>query len=124
MLQAEQLCARASPYVEAQAVTALREYASFLDSLQTGSGAEVRAKVEKLVQVRAEQSRGGKPTSSNIGFVPSDELNAYADVLQSSQRQSDSNAMRALAAAYQYSQAVYINRGLLTRQGKDPRGHC
>jgi hypothetical protein len=65
-----------------------------------------------------------KPGNSSIGFVPWEQLAAYADALHAAQRESDSQAIRALAAAYKYSQEVYVNRTLLMMKGKDPRGEC
>jgi hypothetical protein len=56
--------------------------------------------------------------------VPWEELAGYADALNAAQRESDSQAIRALAAAYKYSQEVYVRRMLLMREGKDPRGEC
>lgn len=123
-LEAEGLCAQAIPYVEAQAVKAMRDHADLLDSLRAGSGADARTKAERFAQVKAEQARATKPGSSYLGFVPWDELNGYADTLHDAKRESDSQAMRALAAAYKYIQEVYIHRTLLIREGKDPRGEC
>ena len=123
-LEAEGLCARAIPYVEAQAVKALRDYAELLDSQEAGSGADTRAKAERLAQIKAEQTRATKPGSGYLGFVPWDELNGYAGILHQAKRESDSQAARALAAAYKYTQEVYVRRTLLMREGKDPRGEC
>jgi hypothetical protein len=122
--QAEGLCARAIPYVEQHAVKALNDYAAFLDSQHAGSGSGIRAKAERLAQVKAQQSRGTKPGNSYLGFVPWEELAGYADALHAAQRESDSQAIRELAAAYKYSQEVYVRRTLLMREGKDPRGEC
>ena len=124
MLAAETLCARAIPYVEVQAVKALHDYADLLDSQRPGSGADVRTRAERLAQVKAQQGRQTKPGSTYLGFAPWDELNAFADALHDAQRESDSQAMRALSAAYKYSQEVYIRRTILMQQGKDPRGEC
>jgi hypothetical protein len=124
MLEAEGICARAIPYAEAQAVKALRDHADLLDSQRTGSGADVRTKAERLAEVKAEQAKATKPGSSFLGFVPWDELNAYADTLREAKRESDSQAVRVLAASYRYIQEVYIHRNLLIRAGKDPRGEC
>jgi len=118
-LEAEGLCFRAIPYVEAQAIKALRDYAELLDSQQAGSGADTRTKAERLAQVKAQQAQ-----ASYLGFVVWDELNGYADTLHEAQRESDSQAMRVLAAAYKYSQEVHVRRTLLMHEGKDPRGEC
>jgi hypothetical protein len=122
--QAEGLCARAIPYVEQQAIEALDEYAAFLDSQHAGSGSGIRAKAQRLAQSKAQQSHAGKPGTRYLGFVPWEELGGYADALHAAQRESDSEAIRALAAAYKYSQEVYVRRMLLMREGKDPRGEC
>jgi len=124
MLEAEGLCARAIPYAEAQAVKALRDHADLLDSQRPGSGADVRVKSERFAEIKAEQARATKPGSSFLGFVPWDEINAFADTLRAAKRESDSQSMRVLAASYRYIQEVYIHRNLLIRAGKDPRGEC
>jgi len=127
-LEAEGLCFRAIPYVEAQAIKALRDYAELLDSQQAGSGADTRTKAERLAQVKDQQAQATLPGrsygNSYLGFVVWDEINGYADTLHEAQRESDSQAMRVLAAAYKYSQEVHVRRTLLMHEGKDPRGEC
>jgi hypothetical protein len=123
-IEGEGLCARAIRYVEAQAVTSLGAYADFLDVQRTGSGADMRTKAERLAEIKAQQARATKAGSSYLGFIPWDELNGYADTLRDAKRESDSLEMRALAAAYKYTQEVYVYRSLLIREGKDPRGEC
>jgi hypothetical protein len=122
--QVESLCAQAIPYVERQAIKALNDYAALLDSQHTGSGSDMRAKAERLAQAKAQQARATKPGNTYLGFVPWEELARYADALHAVQRESDSQAMRSLAAAYKYSQEVYVRRTVLMYEGKDPRGEC
>jgi hypothetical protein len=122
--EGEGLCARAIRYVEAQAVTSLGAYADFLDLQRAGSGADARTKAERLAEVKAQQARATKAGSSYLGFVPWDELNGYADALRDAKRESNSQDMRVLAAAYKYTQEVFVYRSLLIREGKDPRGEC
>jgi hypothetical protein len=121
---AENLCADAIPYVEQQAIKALKDYADLLDSQRAGSGADMRAKAEKLAQVKEQQRHATRPGSSRLGFVPWEELTRYADALRDVHRESESQAIRELAAAYKYTQEVYVRRTLLMREGKDPRGEC
>lgn len=115
---------RAIPYVAVQAVKALHDYADLLESHRPGSGADARIRAERLAQVKAQQGRQTKPGNTYLGFAPWDELNAFADALHDAQRESDSQAMRALSVAYKYSQEVYVRRTILMQQGKDPRGEC
>jgi hypothetical protein len=124
IVRAESLCARALPYVAVQGAKALYDYADLLDSQRPGSGADARARAERLAQLEAQRSSQTKPTNTYLGFVVWDELNAFADALHNAQRESDSQAMRALSVAYKYSQEAYIRRTILMRQGKDPRGEC
>jgi hypothetical protein len=121
---AENLCATTIHYAEQQAIKALKDYADLLDSQSAGSGAEMRAKAEKLAQVKEQQRHATKPGNSYLGFVPWDELTRYADALRDAHRDSDSQAIRELAAAYKHTQEAFVNRTLLMRQGKDPRGEC
>ncbi len=123
-LEAETLCSKAIPYVETQAVRALRQYAELLEELKAPGAIDANARAERLAQVKAEQSRRGGPSSSYLGFSPADELYVYAGALQASRRESDAQAMRLLAAAYRRTQEVYIRRSILMREGKDPRGEC
>ena len=122
--QAENLCAQAIPYVEHQAIQALNDYSSLLDAQQAGSGADMRAKAERLAQAKERAAQSSKAGSSYLGFVPWDELAHYADALNKAHREAESQDIRNLAAAYKYSQEVYVRRSLLMRAGKDPRGEC
>jgi hypothetical protein len=121
---AENLCADAIPYVEQQAIRALKDYADLLDSQRAGSGAEMRAKAEKLADAKERQRHATKPGNTPLGFVPWHELTRYSDALLEAHRDSDAQAIRELAAAYKYTQEVYVRRTILMRQGKDPRGEC
>jgi hypothetical protein len=121
---AESLCADAIPYVERQAISALKDYADLLDLQRAGSGAEMRAKAAKLAAAKERQRHATKPGTTPLGFVPWDELTRYADALLEAHRDADAQALRELAAAYKYTQEVYLRRTILMRQGKDPRGEC
>ena len=123
-IEAEAFCSQAIPYVEAQAVKALRQHADLLEVRKSASAADARAKAEKFAQVKAEQARGNGPSSTYLGFAPWEELYVYVGALQLSQRDSDAQAIRLLAAAYRRSQEVYIRRSILMRERKDPRGEC
>jgi hypothetical protein len=121
---AENLCFTTITYAEQQAIHALEDYAALLDSQTAASGAEMRAKAERLAQVKEQQRRATKPGNAYLGFVPWDELTRYADALQDAHRDSNSQAIRELAAAYKHTQEAFVKRTLLMRQGKDPRGEC
>jgi uncharacterized protein HemY len=123
-IEAESLCSKVIPYVEAQAVKALRDHADLLEAQKSGSAADARARAERLAQVKADQARARAPSSTYLGFVPWEELHVYVGALQLSRRDSDAQAVRLLAAAYRRSQEAYIRRTLLMREGKDPRGEC
>jgi uncharacterized protein HemY len=123
--EAERLCSRLIPYAQAQGIKALYDHAKFLDAQQPGSGADARARAERLTQVTTEHARAAQASNSTyLGFAPWDDLTAYADALQRSGRPLDAQEMRALAQAYQYGQAVHVNRSLLMQQGKSPLGEC
>jgi uncharacterized protein HemY len=123
-IEAETLCSRVIPYVEAQTVKALRQHAEFLESRKSTSAADARSSAEKLAQVKGEQARGSGPSSTYLGFAPWEELYVYVGALQASDRDSDAQAIRLLAAAYRRSQEVYVRRSILMRERKDPRGEC
>jgi len=123
-MHAESLCSEVIPYVEAQAIKALRDHAALLESQQSASAAEVRARAEKLAQAKVEQGRANGPSSTYLGFAPWEELYVYVGALQLSRRDSDALAVRQLALAYRNSQQGYIRRTILMRERKDPRGEC
>ena len=123
-VEAETLCARVIPYVEAQTVKALRQHAELLEIRKSASAADARAKAEKLAQVKAEQAQGNGPSSTYLGFAPWEELYVYVGALQVLDRASDAQAVRLLATAYRRSQEAYVRRSILMRERKDPRGEC
>jgi uncharacterized protein HemY len=123
-IEAETLCSRVIPYVEAQTVKALGQHAELLEARKSDSAADARARAEKLAKVKAEQTRGNAPSSTYLGFAPWEELYVYVGALQVTDRDSDAQAIRLLAAAYRHSQEVYIRRSILMRERKDPRGEC
>ncbi len=123
-LQAEALCARAIPYVEAQGLQALRDYASFLDAQKPGSGDAMRSKADRLAQTKAAQASGGQAGSVYLGFAPADELDAFAAALRQDGAEPKAQAMAKLAAGYRRGQQAYFKRGQLMQAGKDPRGEC
>ena len=122
--EAEGRCASLIPYTEAQAVPALQAYADHLDTLRPGAGNLVRGHAQRLAQVQASNRSGKAEASTYLGFSPTTDIVNYADALTQAGRSADAQAMQALAAAYQHSQQVYVQRVLLMRQGKDPRGEC
>jgi hypothetical protein len=123
--EAERLCSRLIPYAQTQGVKAFYDHAKFLDAQQPGSGADARARAERLTQVTTEHARAAQASNSTyLGFAPWDDLTGYADALQRSGRPVDAQEMRALAQAYKYGQAVHVSRSLLIQQGKSPLGEC
>ena len=121
---AERACARGILYVQAQTIQVLYAYADLLDRQNLGSGIPMRSKVQKLEQARDAQTQAHKSGDTYIGFDPSQELKAYADLLAGMKRKNDALVVEALAAAYRYAQDANARRTLLQREGKDPMGEC
>ena len=64
------------------------------------------------------------PGNSYLGFMPADEIVAYAGALEKAARAEDAKSVRVLADAYRYAQEIYLQRTVLMREGKDARGVC
>jgi len=122
---AERACARGILYVQAQVIKVLYGYAEVLDRQNYGNGINVRSKAQKLEQARDEQMQTRKSGGNTyLGFDPAAELKAYADLLASAKRNSDSLVVEALSSAYRYVQEANLRRTLLQREGRDPTGEC
>jgi len=121
---AEQLCRVAFDSVERSALAAYDAYADRLKAEHRSDESTVHEQSARLHALKAEQGRGTQPTSTYLGFAPSDGLNAYADLLSSVRDDDGSRRMHSLALAYQQVQQAHFQRTMLFRQGKDPRGSC
>lgn len=122
--EAERFCAQALPYVDASTTDGLYKYAALLKELNRVDADVVHARANKLREAQTQLATKRKATSVYLGFVPSEELKKYADLLQELHRDSEAEAMRALADAHRYAQLAYAHRTLLLGQGRDPRGEC
>jgi hypothetical protein len=121
---AEKLCYAAFETVDRSALAAFDAYADLLKIEHRAEEPAVRAQSAQLHEIKAQQRKGTQPTSTYLGFVPNDVLNAYANLLQALQRPDEAQRIRSLALAYQQVQQAHFQRTLLYRQGKDPRGAC
>jgi len=124
LMAAERLCHDAFEAVDQSALAAYDAYADLLRSEHRTEEATVRTQALRLHELRAQRSQQTQPTSTYLGFAPSDGLNAYADLLQTLQRPDDAQRMRSLAIAYRQVQQAHFQRTMLFQQGKDPRGAC
>lgn len=124
LMAAERLCRDAFESVEQSALAAYDAYAARLEVEHRNEAGTVRERSARLHALKAERSRGSQPTSTYLGFAPSDDLTAYADLLSSLHEADASQRMRSLALAYQQVQQAHFQRTMMFRQGKDPRGSC
>ena len=74
--------------------------------------------------MNAEQHLGTQPTSTYLGFAPSDGLKVYAHLLSTLHEDDESRRMRSLALAYRQVQQAHFQRTMMFRQGQDRRGSC
>lgn len=121
---AEKLCYATFETVDRSALAAFDAYADLLRIERRAEEPTVRAQSAQLHEIKAQQRTGTQPTSMYLGFVPADVLNAYADLSQALQRPDEAQRIRSLALAYQQVQQAHVQRTVLYRQGKDPRGAC
>lgn len=118
--EAERFCVAALQYVSVSTIKSLEQYAVLLGRLQR-PGAET-------AQLRADMLREAKnrpgPGSVHLGFNPSDELRAYAKLLQEQDRFTDAQAINALADAAARANLLHFARLQMQYQGRDFRGTC
>ena len=76
VMTAERLCYVAFQSVDQSALAAYDAYAGRLHAEDRLEEATVREQSARLHALKAEQSRGTQPTSTYLGFAPSDGLNA------------------------------------------------
>ena len=123
LMAAERLCYTAFQTVDQSALAAYDAYVDLLTTEHRAEEPTVRAQAARLHEVKAHQG-GTEPTSTYLGFAPTDGLNAYADLLRTLEHPDEAQRMRSLALAYQQVQQAHFQRTMLYRQGKDPRGAC
>jgi hypothetical protein len=111
--EAERLCVDALQYVDASAIRSLYEYAALLQS------EDARARADSLRQAKTQPG-----SSVFLGWSPSDELRAYADLLRERDRGTEVEAIMALANAYLQAQGAHAARLREQARGGDPRGTC
>lgn len=116
--EAEQLCVEALQYVSTSTVHSLYEYAALLKALKREGAEAAHARAEKLLEARSQ------PGSVYLGFMPSDELKRYADLLQELARGAEAEAMRALASAEDHAQKVHFIRFREQSAGRKPPIVC
>jgi len=124
LVAADRLCYAAFESVDRSALASYDAYADRLRAEHRSEEATVRAQSARLHELKAEQRRGTQPTSTYLGFAPSEGLNAYADLLAAVREPDASQRMRSLALAYQQVQQAHFQRTMMFRQGQDPRGSC
>jgi hypothetical protein len=124
VMTAERLCYSAFQGVDQSALAAYDAYADRLHAEHRAEEATVRDQSARLHALKAEQSKGTQPTSTYLGFAPTEGLKAYADLLATLQQPEESERMRSLALAYQQVQQAHFQRTMMFRQGQDPRGAC
>ena len=116
-LAAEEHCRQALWYVDSYTMRGLFEYASLLQTLNREAAGDARAKADKLLESK---QRGGM----YLGFRPSEELQAFAAVLDEVGHASDAAVTRALADAYDFSQKAHFHRLQAQQSGNDSTGLC
>ena len=106
---------------------ALDAYDAYADALQAAGGptaSVVREQAVRLRETKRAQSGGSRPSSTYLGFVPADGLDAYAEWLRRGGRADAAERMRTLAVAYRQVQQAQVQRTVLFQRGEDPRGTC
>jgi len=124
LMTAERLCSAAFETIDRSMLAAFDAYAEFLKAERRAEAQTVRAQSAQLHELKAHQNEGTQPTSTYLGFAPSEGLRAYADLLQARQQPVEAERIRSLALAYQQAQQAQFQRTTLFQQGKDPRGAC
>jgi len=124
LVVAERLCYTVFETVDRDAVVGYDAYADLLRTEHRAEEATVRAQAAQLHELRAHRFDSKGPTSTYLGFAPSDGLNAYAELLQTLGRSGEAQRMRSLALAYRQVQEAHLQRTLMFHQGRDPRGAC
>ena len=124
VMAAEWLCYTVFETVDRDSVLGYDAYAELLKTEHREEEAAVRAQAARLRELRAHRADSKGPTSTYLGFAPSDGLNAYAELLQTLGQSGEAQRMRSLALAYRQVQEAHLQRSLMFHQGRDPRGAC
>jgi hypothetical protein len=124
LMAAERLCYTVFETVDRDSVSSYDAYADLLAAEHRAEEGTVRAQAARLHELRAHRLDSKGPTSTYLGFAPTDGLNAYAELLQSLGQPGEAQRMRSLALAYRQVQEAHFQRTMLFGQGKDPRGAC
>jgi hypothetical protein len=120
----ERWCGVGLNYIEASVLAYLNEYAELLTKQNDEGAGRARINAQNFTELHEAHLHMRSSTNAYLGFVPDQELNAYAEQLQKLQREADAMDARALAVAYKQTQTAHVDRTLLNRAGKDPRGVC
>ena len=124
LMAAERLCYTVFETVDRDSVSSYDAYADLLATEHRAEEATVRAQAARLRELRAHRLDSKGPTSTYLGFAPSDGLNDYAELLQTLGQSDEAQRMHSLALAYRQVQQAHLQRTVLFGQGKDPRGAC
>jgi hypothetical protein len=124
VMTAERLCYTAFETIEDSVVAAYDAYADRLKDTGSAEEPKVRAQALRLAELKASRRDAKQPTSTYLGFAPAEGLQAYAELLRGAREPAAAERMHSLALAYQQEQQAHVQRTLLFRQGKDPRGAC
>ena len=120
LVEGERVCLEMEPYLRASTISSLVAYADLLDVLKRPGAQAARERV-----ARFRQPMGPGVESIPLGFVPSEELRAYATLLQEIGRVPyEVSGMTVLASAWdRVNQAAYYRYQDRAR-GVDVRGRC
>jgi hypothetical protein len=116
--EAERYCVQALQYVGVSTVNNLYAYAALLKTLGRGDAQAAQSRADQLRQSRSQ------PGSTFLGWVPSEELERYAVLLQEVGRSAEAGLMRALATAEDRTNRTHHRRGQEQATGGDARGIC
>jgi hypothetical protein len=124
LVAAEWLCYTVFETVDRDSVVGYDAYADLLKTEHRAEEATVRAQAARLRELRAHRADSKGPTSTYLGFAPSEGLSDYAELLQTLGQPGEAERMRSLALAYRQVQVAHLQRSLMFSQGRDMRGAC
>ena len=124
LISAERLCRTAFEAVDDGVLAGYDAYVAQLNAERRADEATMRDRVRQLRAQREQRRTATQPTSSYLGFSPTQDLDGFADLLQSRAHPDEAQRMRSLAVAYGRVQQAHVQRTVLFHQGKDPRGTC
>lgn len=121
---AEQLCHQALHFADANTIKSLYAYADLLEAQKRDRSILVRARANKLLELRIKQAIASRTQITYLGFLSEEMLSEYADSLDRLQRTTEAESIRALGQAYRYTQEVYAVRLRIMNQEGDAQGVC